>query len=276
MNIDLLKQLHCPGGGPRLEPASVSRQNAGDVYSGSVHCPRGGLYAITDGILDLRPEHVGPLSLAQRSNQFSMTATGYEWIWRVRSLSLLTGETFPVSRELAMMLDAVGEPREGLWLDLGCSTGLYGRALAKHVAGAGGSVIMLDLAMPMLRNAGERVHAAGLDNVGRICGRGERLPFGDGQLAGVVCGGSLNEFGPHGVETVLRETRRCLAPEAPSFWMYLLESDGRGRLLQTFVQQTGILFWQPPEVERLFARAGLRVVASDRFGIVGFATAVRA
>lgn len=276
MHINLLQQLHCPGGGQRLELAIISRQNGGDIYFGSAHCPRGGLYAITDGILDLRPGHVGPISLAQRSNLFPLTASVYERLWRTRSLGLLTGQTFPVSRELAMMLDAVGEPREGLWLDLACSTGLYGRALAKHVAGAGGSVVMLDLAMPMLLNAGERARAVGVHNVGGICGRGERLPFGDGQLAGVVCGGSLNEFGPHGVDAVLRETTRCLAPEAPSFWMYLLQSDGRGQLLQMLVEQAGILFWKPPEVERLFTRAGLRIVETGRFGIVGFATAVRA
>lgn len=276
MHIDLLRCLHCPGGGPVLEPASISRRDGDDIYAGSVHCPRGGLYAITDGILDLRPEYVGPLSIAQRSNLTAVTAKAYEPLWRVRSLSLLSGEAFPISREVAMMLNAIGEPRGGLWLDLGCSTGLYGRALAKHIVGAGGSVVMLDLSMAMLHNAGERVRAAGLRNVGRICGRGERLPFADRQLAGVVCGGSLNEFGPHGVEAVLRETSRCLAPGAPTFWMYLLESNGRGRLLQRLVEHSGILFWHPSAVEPLFARAGLRIVETEQFGVVGFATAVRA
>lgn len=231
---------------------------------------------MTDGILDLRPEHVGPLSLAQRSNLSSITASIYEPLWRVRSLSLLSGTTFPVSRELALMLDAVGPPRGGVWLDLGCSTGLYGRTLAKHVAGAGGNVIMLDLAMAMLRTANDRTRKAGLHNVGSVCGRGERLPFADGQLAGVVCGGSLNEFGAHGVEAVLRETARCLAHDAQSFWMYLLETEGYARVVQALIRQSGILFWNPLEVEGLFARAGLRILDTERHGIVGFATAVRA
>src|SRR5690606_15994662 len=180
------------------------------------------LYLIVDGILDLLLDEPGPLTFAQRSNFWPGTAAVYEQAWRARSLTLLTGEPFSFDRELPLLLDFVGDPRPGLWLDLAASTALYGRALAGHVATAGGEVIANDIALPMLRVARERAQDEGRTNLSFVRCRAERLPFADGQLAGAVCGGSLNEFGAAGLVPALRELRRCLAPGAPAIFMHLV------------------------------------------------------
>src|SRR3712207_9417510 len=63
---------------------------------------------------------------------------GYEPLWRVRSLDLLTGQDFPNERELGIIAEKAGLEHGGLFLDLGCSAGLYTRNLADSLGEAGG------------------------------------------------------------------------------------------------------------------------------------------
>ncbi len=227
-------------------------------------------YSIRDGVLDLAPALDG-ITPAQWSNVLPLTAWGYERFWRRRSLSLLSGEPFPVEREIGVVWDMLQPAAEGLYLDLGCSTALQARGLAPRLSGDS-RVVAVDFSAAMLREAARRVEDEGVTRVDLVRVRGESLPFDDGSLAGVVCGGSLNEFSA--AWPVLAEARRATRPEGRAVFMSLLTSTGeRGQRVQTFINATsGIKFWTPEETAQVFESAGWRVLEQRRWGMVLFSS----
>lgn len=271
MHPEILSKLHCHGCGERLAPIRTVVWDGDEIVTGAVRCPRGHLYLITGSILDLLPDGPGPRSPAQWSNFSRLSAAVYEPLWRARSLSLLAGEPFGFDRELSLLLDFVGAPRPGLWLDLAASTALYGRTLAGHLAALGGVVIATDFSMPMLCEARRRARAEDHRNLGFVRCRAERLPFAGGQLAGALCGGSLNEFGPRAIPRILRELRRCLAPGAAVVCMHLgAGSHPAARALQRVFALGGVVFPQVEASNRLFAEAGFTAERQERYGVVVF------
>jgi SAM-dependent methyltransferase len=272
MSPDLLAQLHRPGGGPSLRPARIDRTNSrGEIVQGTAYVPGLGFYPIKDGILDLLAAGTGPLTNAQRTNFAWPTALGYEDAWRQHSLSLLSGQPFGFGRELPLLLDYLGPARPGLYLDLAASTALYGRAVAPTVARVGAQVISLDFSLPMLQVARRRAQREGHTNLALVRARAESLPFTDQQLAGAVCGASLNEFGPAGVAPVLTELHRALAPGAPAVFMHLLAAHTpQGQALQRLAALGGILFPTLTETNTLFQAAGFTIQRQEHHGIVAF------
>lgn len=272
MREALLNQLSAPGGGSPLRVASIATMHAGDIVAGTAHATEGGLYPIQHGVLDLLPRGPGRLSPAQWSNELPIVARFYEWPWRTHSLTLFSGEPLAFERERAIFDEMLGDVRGALWLDLAASTALYGRWLAPRLRATRGGVVSLDFAWPMLRQAQAKAQGEGHPNLSFVRARAERLPFADGTLDGVVCGGSLNEFGPRGVAAVLREVARALRPGGVGFFMHLLAAQqGRAALIQrTIVQPGGIGFWTREGIDQLFQGAGLEVEASLDIGLVGF------
>src|SRR5215203_112894 len=98
----------------------------------------GETYEIKGGYLDLLKGRTGADSPANLSNFLPGAGRAYEPLWRVRSLSLLTG---------------------GRYLDLGCSAGLYTRALAQNLDG--GHAVGIDISPSMLREAERRARLSG-------------------------------------------------------------------------------------------------------------------
>src|SRR5690554_2392770 len=90
-------------------------------------------------------------SFAQSTSQWKITASLYEDLWRNRSLSLLTGEEFPIGKEKELLIEWVQPKAGGKYLDVGCSTALYARALKK--AEPESIQTGLDFSMPMLEEA---------------------------------------------------------------------------------------------------------------------------
>jgi ubiquinone/menaquinone biosynthesis C-methylase UbiE len=169
-------------------------------------------------------------SMAQRSNDWWITAQLYD-LWRVRSLSLLTGQAFPLERELAGMLDWLRPVQGSLWLDVGTSTGNYARALSS----VGAKVIALDASSAMLRVAGRR----GTLNLCHFTL--EAAPFPAQHFDGIVVGATLNEF----EDTVLALGRMAdlLKPGGQLFMMYLSEAPTvAGRMVQKGFALGGIRF----------------------------------
>lgn len=69
--------------------------NLSKPFNGTVCSGKGDEYTIKNNIVDLLTNEK-KYTLAQSTNLWKLTASVYEDIWRVRSLSLLTGEPFPV------------------------------------------------------------------------------------------------------------------------------------------------------------------------------------
>jgi SAM-dependent methyltransferase len=250
---------------------------AGDVEDGMIlegqACSpaTGETYEIKDGYLDLLKTRTGADSLANLTNFLPGAGRGYEPLWRVRSLSLLTGETFPNERELEIIIHLIRPVHEGRYLDLGCSAGLYTRGLARELQG--GVAVGLDISPSMLREAHRRARATDT-NPSFVRANAKNLPFFDATFEGAVCGGTLNEFGDPA--RVLRETSRILRPGGRLAVMGILRANSpQGRRLQRLLSTGGIRFFQPEELQSLLDHAGFEPDPLRTYGPVFFAGATR-
>ena len=272
MRQEIIERLTAPGGGTTLKVASVREQQNNNTTCALVLSPEEGMYPIREGILDLLPQGVGLLSPAQRSNTLWPTARFYERPWRSNTLTMFSGELFPFSREQPIFYDMLGKLEGGIWLDLASSTALYSRWLAPHLRSEQGEVIALDYAWPMMRRAHHFIKKEKHSNISLVVARGERLPFATNSVTGIVCGGSLNEFGSNNVTQVLQEVTRVLQPGGTALFMHLLIAQKRvGQALQRYVAEPGgIAFWSREESNQLLSKAGLVIQEERDFGAVAF------
>jgi ubiquinone/menaquinone biosynthesis C-methylase UbiE len=274
--LQLLRAPDAPNGAP-LAQIEIRSQRRGEIVTGTACAADGGCYPIDDGILDVLPASL-PLSAAQRTNLFRPTASFYEQVWRVRSLSLFTGEAFPIDREMAIVNRWLRPERGGIFVDVGTSHGLYARNIAHRLrqSGAAGAIIALDISMPMLLRAQELVAVKGYTTIDLVRARAQALPLADGSVDGVVNGGTFNEMGQHA--RALAEVRRVLRPDGCFVCMSLLAGKtGAGRTLQRAIATSSrILFPTVAETNALYRDAGLSVTDQERYGGVLFTRAVRA
>jgi len=248
-------------------------EESGIITSGRALDPATGkTYPIKNGHLDLLERRTGADSIANLTNFLPGAGPLYEPLWRVRSLTLLTGEPFPNERELEIITELVRAERGGRYLDLGCSAGLYTRSLAARL-GDSGDVVGIDISPSMLKEASRRARGLGVSpSFARA--DAENLPFADASFAGAVCGGSLNEFGDPA--RTLRERSRVLEPGGRVAIMGILKAETpHGRRLQRFLSTGGVRFFEPEEVLSLLDHAGLEPEPLRTYGVVFFAGATR-
>jgi SAM-dependent methyltransferase len=241
------------------------------IVGGKVRSPTSGeVYDVKNGYLDLLETRLGAANVANLTNFIPGAGRGYEPLWRVHSLGLLTGEPFSTERELRIISELVGVDRGGLYLDVGCSAGLYARRLARAL-GDRGDVIGIDISPSMLKEA-----ARGARKIGAMASfaraDAHNLPFAEASFSGVVCGGTLNELGDPA--RALRETRRVLQPGGRVAIMGILRAETpRGRRLQRFLSSGGVRFFEPDELLSVFDHAGLETDPFRTYGTVYFAGA---
>lgn len=235
-------------------------------FNGTVSSQKGDEYRVKNNIIDLLGKEPDFTSLAQSSNHWKITAAIYEDIWRKRSLSLLSGEEFPIEKEHELLIDWTAPKENGWYLDLGCSTALYGRAL--KAAQKKANIIALDFSSQMLEEARLKAEADQTDMY-FVRADGRELPFFSKTFDGVVMGGTLNELTEE--LKVLYEAKRVLKEEGVFFVMHLIKSDvWYGRLLQESAAVGGIHFWTVKESNKLFNQAGFEVEDQLVKGIVCF------
>jgi SAM-dependent methyltransferase len=246
-------------------------EEGGMIRAGKVRSPATGEdYEIKNGYLDLLKSRIGADSLANLTNFLPGAGRGYEPLWRVRSLRLLTGESFPNERELGIIKELVGPVPYGRYLDLGCSAGLYTRGLVRDLDA---NVVGIDISPSMLLEAGRRSSRTGT-RASFVRANAQNLPFFDGAFSGAVCGGSLNEFG--NPARALRETHRILANGGRLAIMGILRaSTRRGRRLQRLLSTGGIRFFDPDELRSLLDHAGFEPDPLRTYGPVFFSGATR-
>jgi SAM-dependent methyltransferase len=230
------------------------------------------IHPVKNGYLDLLGRRTGADNIANLTNFLPGAGPLYEPLWRVRSLTLLTGEPFPSERELEIIADLVLAERGGRYLDLGCSAGLYTRSLAARLRDSG-DVVGIDISPSMLKEASRHAHKLGVTpSFARA--DAENLPFADNSFVGAVCGGSLNEFGDPA--RTLRERRRVLEPGGRVAIMGILRAKTpSGRRLQRFLSTGGVRFFEPEEVLSLLDHAGLKPDPLQTYNLVFFAGATR-
>lgn len=212
---------------------------------------------------DRRPARA-PLTLAQRSNLLGLTARHYD-AWRARSLGLLSGQPYPLERELDLLATWLA-PRPGeRALDVGTSTGTYARALARR----GAKVTAVDLSPAMLDRAAA-LTGPGTVEPGAVAyelANAEALPYRDASFDLVAVGASLNEFAR--TERGLAECARVLRPDGRLFLMYWAR-DPRpaARALQLLLEAGGVRFPPRETVACLLGARGLRLARAEQRGPV--------
>ena len=248
-------------------------EEGGIILSGTTRVPATGeTYPVKNGYLDLLKGRLGGDNVANLTNFLPGAGRGYEPLWRVRSLDLLTGEEFPNEREVELVAEKAGLERGGLYLDLGCSAGLYTRNVARALGDAG-EVVGIDISPSMLREAARRGRNAGVAP-SFVRADAASLPFADASLSGAVCGGTLNELGDPAM--ALRETHRVLEPGARLAIMGILRAQTpNGRRLQRFLSTGGIRFFAPEELQGMLDAAGFDPDPIITHGAVFFAAGTR-
>ncbi|MEF3274620.1 MAG: methyltransferase domain-containing protein [Chloroflexus sp.] len=276
MDPKLLPLITCPRHAETtLKVEQIDRVVNGMIETAQLRCPQcGTTYLIVGGILDL----IGwrwPTSAAHLVNELPLAAWAYERTWRPVALRLLSGEPFSLQREVALITRLVGVEREGLLIDVGCSNGLYARAMAqaRQQLGGNGLVVGIDLSLAMLREAQQRSQRAGL-TVSYIRASAQALPFAAGTVHGLVMGGTLNEIGD--IPAALREWQRLLTPRGRGVIMSLTAADSApARALQQILASGGLQFPTISELNHLFVSAGLHLRAQWQYGIVVFSVVQR-
>jgi len=273
--LALLRAPDAPNGSP-LSLTEIRTERRGAIVTGTACAVDGGCYPIADGILDLLPEHLA-VSPAQRSNFVWPTTAFYEQVWRVRSLSLLAREPFSVNREIGIINRWLRPERGGVFVDVGTSHGLYARNIANRLrqSAATGTIIALDIALPMLQRAGELVARKGYTTINLVRARGQAIPLPDGSVDGVVNGGTFNEMCQQA--QALAEVRRVLTPGGCFVCMSLLAGKTvAGRTMQRALHgSSGLLFPTVAETNALYRHAGLAITDQERYGSVLFTRATQ-
>lgn len=255
---------------PRYEQSEISLpQNVAQLnvaFNGELCASNGESFQIKRNIIDLLKENPENLSPAEYSNFLSVTASVYEDVWRTRSLGLITGNDFPIEREMQYLFDWVAPKPNELIVDLGCSTALYARKLKDQQSAA--DIIALDFSIPMLEEARKRASAENIE-LYLIRADARKQPFFSEQVDAIVCGGTLNEFSE--LRKVLYECKRVLKPNGRFFLMHLLEAEtwwGKG--LQLTAKGGGVQFHSKNEINELFEEAGFTLLRQHTEGIVCF------
>ena len=247
------------------------KEEGGVISAGKVRSPASGeTYEIKNGYLDLLKRRVGADNVANLTNFLPGAGRAYEPLWRVHSLTLLAGEPFPTDQEVRIISDLVRLRGGGLYLDVGCSAGLYTRNLSRAL-GDNGDVVGIDISPSMLGEAARRARNIGAKpSFARA--DAHNLQFADARFSGAVCGGTLNELGDPA--RALRETRRVLEPGGRLAIMGILRArTPRGRRLQRILSTGGIRFFEPDELGSLLDHAGFDPDPPRRHGLIFFAGA---
>jgi len=245
----------------------------GTILGGKVRSPASGeTYEVKNGYLDLLESRIGAYNAANLTNFLPGAGPAYEPLWRVHSLTLLSGERFPTQRELQIIYDLVYLERGGRYLDLGCSAGLYARNVSREL-GDNGAVVGIDISPSMLREAARRARKTGA-RASFARADAHHLPFADASFSGVLCGGTLNEIG--NPARALREASRVLEPGGRLAVMGILHARSlRGRRLQRFLSTGGVRFFAPNELRSLLDHAGFVPDPLLTYGPIFFSGATR-
>ena len=215
-------------------------------------------YPEADGVIDLLPGEPVKRSLAQRSMEAEQIVRIYESrLWR-RSpyVALLLGISF--ERELGLILRAAELKGAEKVLDLACGPGIYTRPFARAVVA--GSVVGLDLSLPMLRYASQRADQEQVDNVLWIHGTALDLPFAPEHFDVVNCCGALHLFPD--VNRALGEVCRVLKPAGRFTVAAFRRGEGRAAAVRAAARRrlSGLDAFSTGDLESRLHTAGLRDV----------------
>lgn len=265
--MDVWSKFVCPGcKAVGLRLSTTERVCGGELpeygYAVCDACQR--LYPISSAILDMTIyDKKFALTTAGWSNHFFPTPQLYERIWRKRALTLLTGENFPVAREMQWLREWTQAQAGECVVDLGTSTGLYARGLSE----TGATIFAVDLARGMLQEAQKYIRHEKRENIVLLRAAAENLPFHDASMDAVVVGGSLNEM--KSMRAAMQEAYRVVRAGGRMVTMSLSRAySARGRSLQKPAGMSGIKFPTVAEFNHDAEASGWKIAKQELKGIV--------
>jgi len=212
-------------------------------------------YLMRDGVIDLLPASSHRKTLAQWTMSWEPIVRVYESRLLRRSpiVGALTRMSF--EREYATIVQAAKLTGTDILLDLACGTGIYTRPLAHQLPG--GFVVGLDLSVPMLTSASQRLRGEGLDNVLLIHADAAALPFSDSAFDVVNCCGAIHLFAD--LARVLGHVTRVLKPGGRFTIATFRKRAGllAERVVRLRETVSGMNAFRPDELEVVFNQAGL-------------------
>ena len=261
---------------PQFEQASVvipsETADLSKSFNGTVCSNKGDEYTIKNNVIDFLEAEPESMTWAQSSNHWTLTASIYEDIWRKRSLSILTGEEFPIAKEQELLIEWLNPQPAKKYMDIGCSTALYARLVKKKQPEV--EMVALDFSLQMLSEARLKAEADQTDMY-LLRADARKLPFYGATFDGLMMGGTLNELADP--LKVLYEARRVIKKDGVFFMMHLVKADAwYVRLLQESVSYGGLTFWTMAESNRMFEQAGFGVAEQFSKGIVCFSKLIPA
>ena len=235
-------------------------------FNGTICSKEGDEYEIKDNIIDMIGTPGEGKTLAQASNHWMLTSYAYEDYWRTNAVSILSGQKFPLTREANLLAEWFRPTAGRIYLDVGCSTGLYGRMIVKKEPEA--IVVGMDSSKLMLQKAREKCLEDKADQI-LLRADAENMPFFSKTFDGATMGGTLNEFVNPG--KALYEVRRSLKDDSRFFIMHLLTAaNWYNRIAQNASTWGGLKFWTQSESNKLFEKCGFKVVEQETRGMVCF------
>lgn len=255
---------------PKYERASITiPSEVADLqksFNGTICSNKGDEYEISDNIIDLLGDESSEMTWAQSSNHWKVTAAVYEDIWRKRSLSILTGEEFPIQKEQELLKNWLNPQANKPYMDIGCSTALYGRLVKKEQPQC--DMVSLDFSRQMLEEARLKAEAEQI-SLYLLRADARHMPFFGATFDGLMMGGTLNELTDP--LKVLYEARRVIKKDGTVFMMHLVKSPTWYiRLMQDSAGLGGLTFWTIEDSNQMFERAGFSVTDQFTKGIVCF------
>lgn len=242
----------CKTGQLALESATSSGVQCADCSAS---------FTVKDGVIDLLSASSRPRSLTQALMEWEPFIAIYEsqWFRKGPGFTLVSGISF--DKEYEMLTQAAQLEGDEIVLDLGCGSGIYSRPCAQRLNR--GTVVGLDLSVPMLNYASSQARSEQLRNLLFIHGNALDLPFPDSEFDAVICCATIHHFSIPDLLRAIMEVRRVLKPGG-----HLMTASLRnwipGKLSKRFVdlhyQKVGTNFFRPGDLESLFKQAGLNSV----------------
>lgn len=220
----------------------------------------GKVTAVKDGVWHAMGDSKRHNTLAQLSNVLPPVARFYEPLWRTRSLSLLSGRSFPNEEELQELEEAVAPGPDQFIVDVACSAGLYARRLAAK----GATVFCVDHSLVFLRQLLPHLDRLPLIPV---MSSAQNLPFRTGSMNATVMGASLNEIGD--ARKATSEMARVTTRNGKIFSMSLTTAKKPGgKIAQALARPGGVDFRSRTDTVGLFESAGFKTEAVREDGVV--------
>ena len=218
-------------------------------------------FPVKDGVIDLLPASPRRRSLTQALMEWKPFIAIYESQWFRKGPGFTLVSRISFDTEYKTVTQAAKLEGDEILLDLGCGSGIYSRPLAQRLNR--GTVVGLDLSVPMLNHASSRARSEGLENLLLIHGNALDLPFPDNEFDAVVCCATIHHFSITDLLRAIIEVHRVLKPGG-HFETSALRNWIPGQLSKELVdwyyQKIGTNYLRPGDLESLFKQAGLNSV----------------